>query len=197
MRIGCWGALRCEWTRGTALALALTLAACASSPLTIYDLTPASPGPIHDPPGGQIRIGQPVATLDLDSERILVRESTTLAMLPGARWSEGLASLFRNRLVQTFQNAGLSRLLAGGGAAADYQLDLDIRAFEFDAVTSEAHVDVAARIVTLNSGRVADVQIFSAREPVATRDSAAITAGLDQASEQILTQIVKFVAKRL
>jgi cholesterol transport system auxiliary component len=126
-----------------------------------------------------------------------VRDGLALALLPGGRWPQQLSSLFRARLVETFQNAGLARSLAGDGASADYELDLDIRAFELDAAKSEAHVDVAARIVALNSGRVADVQIFTGREPVASDDAAAVAAALDRASAEVMTRIVAFVARRL
>ena len=126
-----------------------------------------------------------------------MRDGLTLALLPGGRWPQQLSSLFRARLVETFQNAGLARSLAGGGATADYELDLDIRAFELDAAKSEAHVDVAARIVALTSGRVADVEIFTAREPVASTDAASVAAALDRASATVMTRIVAFVAARL
>ena len=126
-----------------------------------------------------------------------MRNGLTLALLPGGRWPQQLSSLFRARLVETFQNAGLARSMSGGGASAEYELDLDIRAFELDAVKSEAHVDVAARIVALTSGRVADVEIFTAREPVASTDAASVTAALDRASATVMTRIVAFVAGKL
>lgn len=190
------GPIRNRFRAGGVGALALVLAACASAPSTIYDLTAAQP-PATRPLGAQIRIAEPVATLDLDSERILVRNGVMLALLPGGRWPQQLSSLFRARLVETFQNAGLTRSLAGGAAAANYELDLDIRAFELDAARSEAHVDVAAKIVEVSSGRVADVQIFDARVPVASTDVAAVVAALDQASTIVMTRIVAFVARRL
>jgi cholesterol transport system auxiliary component len=190
------GGLRRGFKRGAAAAVALALAACASAPSTIYDLTAARP-PAARPFRAQIQIGQPVATLDLDSDRILVRDGLNLSLLPGGRWPQQLSSLFRARLVQTFQNAGLARSLAGDGARADYELDLDIRAFELDAPTSQVNVDIAARIVALNSGRVADVEIFTMREPVASTDAAAVAAALDRASSTVMTKIVAFVAKRL
>ena len=181
-----------------AIALVLALAACASgTPLTVMDINPAKP-PAMRPVRAQIQVGQPVASLDLDSERVLVREtSLQLALLPGVRWPEQLSSLFRARLVASFQNAGLARSLAGGGATADYELDLDIRAFEFDAQTQGADVEVAARIVSLHDGRVAAVEIFSAREPVASSDPTAVAAALDHASSVVMTKIVAFVASRL
>jgi cholesterol transport system auxiliary component len=190
------GRLGNRWKMGAAAA-ALSLGACASAPAPpIYDLIAARPSPMR-PFRAQVQIAQPVATLDLDSERILVRDGLNLSLLPGGRWPQQLSSLFRARLVETFQNAGLARSLAGDGATADYELDLDIRAFEFDAATSQVHVDVAARIIQVNSGRVADVEIFTARTPVASTDAAAVVAALDQTSETIMTRIVRFVAKRL
>ena len=191
-----WGAVRNRLGAGSAGALALALSACASAPSAIFDLTPARP-PSARPLGSQIRIAEPVATLDLDSERILVRNGVMLALLPGGRWPQQLSSLFRARLVETFQNAGLARSLAGGAAAANYELDLDIRAFELDAARSEVHVDVAAKIVDVSSGRVADVQILDARVPVASTDAASVVSALDQASATVMTRIVAFVARRL
>jgi cholesterol transport system auxiliary component len=180
-----------------AVAVALALAACAGgAPSSIYDLRAGAPARMR-PFGAQIRIAQPVATADLDSDRILVRDGLALSLLPGGRWPQGLSSLFGARLVETFQNAGLTKSIAGGGATADYELGLDIRAFELDTASGQAHVEVAARIVSLGSGRIADVRIFSAREPVASTDAAAVAAALDRASATVMNQIVAFVAARL
>ena len=174
----------------------LALAACASTPSTIYDLAAARPSSAHGF-RAQIRIGQPTATADLDSDHILVRDSQTLATLAGATWPEPLPALFRARLAQSFVNAGLGHAIDGPAASADYEVDLDIRAFEFDAETKEAHVDIAAWIVALGSGRIADDQIFTLRAPVASTGAADVAAALDQAASTIMTGIVKFVAKAL
>jgi cholesterol transport system auxiliary component len=178
-------------------ALALALAACASGPApTMYDLGAAKPPPARGL-RAQIRVGQPTATANLDSDRILVRDAETLAILEGARWSEPLPALFRARLAQSFQNAGLARWIDGPAATADYEVDLDIRAFELDAQTKEVHVDVAAWIVALGSGRIVTDQIFTLRSPVASTDAADVAAVMDQAASTVMTEIVKFVAKAL
>ena len=130
-------------------------------------------------------------------DRILVRDSDTLAILEGARWSESLPALFRTRLAQSFQNAGLARWIDGPAANADYEIDLDIRAFELDAQTKEVHVDIAAWIVSLGSGRIRADQIFTLREPLASTDPAAVAAAMDQAASTVMTGIVRFVDKTL
>ena len=179
-----------------AFSLALALAACSGPPSTLFDLTAANP-PQARALRAQFRIGQPTATADLDGDRILVREQLTLATLSGVRWPEALPALLRARLAQSFQNAGLARFVDGGSATAQYELDLDIRSFEFDAQTSEAHIDIAAWIVSLGSGRVEAVEIFTLRNPVASTEAATIVAALDAAASTVMTRIVAFVSKRL
>jgi ABC-type uncharacterized transport system auxiliary subunit len=177
-------------------ALAFALAACASGPPpTMYDLAAAKPPPARAV-RAQFRVGQPTATADLDTDRMLVRDSGTLATMAGARWSESLPALFRARLTQSFQNAGLGRSIDGPAATADYEVDLDIRAFELDSETKEVHVDIAAWIVS-GSGRIRADQIFTLRTPVASTEAADVAAAMDQAASTVMTEIVKFVAKTL
>jgi cholesterol transport system auxiliary component len=137
------------------------------------------------------------ATADLDSDHILVREGQSLATLAGARWPQPLPALFRARLAQSFQNAGLARFIDGPAANANYEVDLDIRAFELDAEAKEVHVDVAAWIVSLGSGRIVADQIFTLRTPVASTGASDVAAAMDQAASTVMTEIVAFVAKAL
>ena len=121
----------------------------------------------------------------------------TLATLAGARWPEPLPALFRARLAESFQNAGLARWIDGPAANANYEVDLDIRAFELDAQTKEVHIDIAAWIVSLGSGRIMANQIFSLRTPVTSTDARNVAAAMDQAASTVMTEIVAFVAKSL
>jgi cholesterol transport system auxiliary component len=177
--------------------LALTLSGCGGGPpATLYDLAAATPPHAHAV-RAQFRIGQATATADLDSDHILVRESQTLATLAGARWPESLPTLFRARLAESFQNAGLARWIDGPAANANYEVDLDIRAFELDAQTKEIHVDIAAWIVSLGSGRIVDDEIFTLRTPVASTDPVNVAAAMDQAASTVMSEIVAFVARKL
>jgi cholesterol transport system auxiliary component len=191
------GGSRARLKFAAASLLALALSACASGPPpTLYDLAAATPPPAHAV-RAQFRIGQPTATADLDSEHILVRESQTLATLAGAAWPQPLPTLFRARLAESFQNAGLARWIDGPAANANYEVDLDIRAFELDAQAKEIHVDIAAWIVSLGSGRIMDDQIFNLRIPVESTDAAHVAAAMDQAASTVMTEIVAFVARKL
>jgi ABC-type uncharacterized transport system auxiliary subunit len=51
--------------------------------------------------------------------------------------------------------------------------------------------------VALSSGRIVDVAMLSARAPVATSGAASVVAALDEASADVMTQIVRFVVRRL
>jgi cholesterol transport system auxiliary component len=191
------GGFRGRLKLAAASMLVLALSACASGPPpTLYDLAAARPPPGHAV-RGQFRIGQATATAELDSDHILVRESQTLAILAGAAWSEPLPALFRARLAQSFQNAGLARWIDGPAANASYEVDLDIRAFELDSQTKEIHVDIAAWIVSLGSGRIMADQIFTLQTPVESTDAAHVAAAMDQGASTVMTEIVAFVARKL
>jgi cholesterol transport system auxiliary component len=178
-------------------ALALALMGCAGGPPpNMYDLSAARPPPARAV-RAQFRIGQPTATADLDSDRILVRDGQALATLAGARWPQSLPQLFRARLAQSFQNAGLARWIDGPAANANYEVDIDIRAFELDTETKEVHVDIAAWIVSLGSGRIAADQIFTLRTPVSSTGASDVAAAMDQAASTVMSEIVAFVAKAL
>jgi len=178
-------------------AFALALSGCGGGPPpTLYDLAAATPPQAHAV-RAQFRIGQATATADLDSDHILVRESQTLATLAGARWPESLPALFRARLAQSFQNAGLARWIDGPAANANYEVDLDIRAFELDAESKEVNIDIAAWIVSLGSGRIVADEIFTLRTPVASTDPANVAAAMDQAASIVMSEIVGFVARKL
>ena len=129
-----------------------------------------------------MRIAEPLAALDLDSDRILVRTGPQqVAALAGAKWPDRLPLIVQARLTQSFQNAGLARQVGRNPvAAADYELDLDIRKFELDVARSRVEIDVAAKLVSA-SGGVAAAEIFTADAPVASTAPATVAAAMDGA----------------
>jgi cholesterol transport system auxiliary component len=184
---------------GLAVAAVLIVAACASAPPETFDLSAASPPPAR-PLRAQIAIREPVASLDLDSQRILVRTGPdTVAYLAGAQWSDRLPVLVQTRLVQTFQNARLLRSVAraGSGVAADYSLELDIRAFELDVAAAQANVDIAAKIVGATSGRVIAAKIFRTHVYAAGSGGREVSTALNAALSAAMAQIVAFTTSQI
>ena len=180
-----------------ALALALPLAACGGAPLDTYDLNAARPASAHAL-SARVRVAEPLAALDLDSDRILVRAGPQqLAALAGAKWPDRLPLVVQARLTQSFQNAGLARQVdRDPAAAADYVLDLDIRRFELDVARSRVEIDVAVKLVSA-SGGVAAAEIFTADAAVASTAPATVAAAMDGALSSVMKRIVAFVATRL
>jgi cholesterol transport system auxiliary component len=184
---------------GLLLAAALMLASCGGSSPETFDLSPAAV-PAARNMSAQIAIRMPTASLDLESQRILVRTAPdTLAYLAGAQWSDQLPALVQTRLLQTFQNAHLIRTVAraGAGTAADYNLELDIRAFELDSKAVQANVDIAVKIVAAGSGRVVGAQIFKTQVPAAGTGGAEATAALNAALSIVMKQIVAFASAQI
>lgn len=184
---------------GAALALALLLTACGGgSALDTFDLNAAHPAPAR-PLRAQLRIGEPLAGVDLDGDRILVRTGPQeVATLAGAKWSDRLPLLVQARLTQSFENANLlGQVGRRASAAATYELDVDIRTFELDVAQSRVKVDFAVKVVALGSGRVAAARVFTAEAPVASSSPEVVSAALDGALSTVMTQIVAFVAARI
>jgi cholesterol transport system auxiliary component len=180
--------------RVVALSLALALAGCAGQPArTTFDLT--APVDVRRSGGlsGQIVINEPTTVQALDTDRILVRESAgSLAYLPDAQWADRMPRLVQTRLIQTFENASrLGRVgRPGDRVVPDYALNLDIRSFGIESATSEAVVEITARLVSDRTGRVVSARGFSARQSVGSISGPQAAAALDQALSQVLRQIV-------
>lgn len=178
--------------------LALLLVACGGSPPATFDLTAAAPPPAR-PLRASLRIDEPLAGVDLDSDRILVRTGPQqIATLADAKWSGRLPLLIQSRLSQTFENAKLAGQVGQrANAGAVYELETDIRAFELDVSQSRVKIDLAVKIVASGGGRVVATQVFTADAPVASTAPAAVSAALDATLSQVMTQIVAFVSARI
>jgi cholesterol transport system auxiliary component len=186
-------------TAALALLIAAAAAGCSSSAPQTYDLsaaTVASFRPLRAP----VAVREPVATLDLDTQRVLVRTGPgMLAYLSGAQWSDRLPTLVQTRLIETFQNANLFQSVsrASSNLAAQYDLQLDIRDFELDAQSRKGVVDIAVKIVTAGGGRVVAAQIFRSEAPADGTSGPAATAALDRALNDVMAKIVAFTAAKV
>jgi cholesterol transport system auxiliary component len=139
-------------------------------------------------------VAEPTALQIYDSERILVREAQgTLSQLPGVQWSERLPRLVQTRLIQAYQNASKLRQIGRPGEriVADYQLNLEIRAFEVDATQGLALVEIAARLVNDKNGQVIKAALARASEPVSAIDGLGAAQALDTALSRALIDLIR------
>jgi len=186
--------------RGSGVALSLMLiSACAAPPLATFDLS----APTVQAKARQMRailvVQEPIASAPLDGDRIVVRVGgTSIAVVKGAQWADRLPRLLQNRLIQTFENAQLTRSVSrpGDGIAADRSLAWEIRRFEVQTEEAAARVEVSVKILD-PSGRVVAAQIFSASAPGSAGEGAAASAALNEASNDVLRQIVAWASSRL
>ena len=177
------------------LLLAAWLAACAGDPMVAFDLAPAASAP-HRALRAQVHVLDPVATSDLDSERILVRTGPDgLAVMAGARWTAPLPQLLQARLNDSLQSAqGTTAAGESGVAAKDYNLETELRAFELDADQKQVAVELVVKLVSARDNHVVAVKTFKAQAPVASTDPGVVTAALNGALFGLMAQIVGFVA---
>lgn len=176
----------------------LCLAGCGGGATpTTFDLTAANPGKVATG-RGYLVVAEPQTVQALDSDRIIVRDSSgAISFLGGAQWAERVPRLIQTRLIQTFENAGrLGRVgRAGDRIIADIQLNTDIRAFTIDASTGEAVVEITAKLVNDRTGRVLAASAFSSRLATSAIDGASGAVALNGALGSVLTDIVRWAAR--
>jgi ABC-type uncharacterized transport system auxiliary subunit len=185
-------------------ALAVFVAGCSAlggskGPPPTFDLT----APQHFPhalraPRGQLVIPDATAIGPLDTDKIVVRPAEgELAALADVQWSERLPRLVQVRAIQTFENAKRMRAVGrpSDRIVADYQLLLDIRAFEILVTGPAAEVIIAAKIVGDRSGRIVAGRVFQARVPASATQGPPAVAALDAAWGKVAVEIVLWASR--
>ena len=176
----------------------LTGGGAANTPQVVYDLTAPNTFPaINKEAKGQLAVAEPTALILFDTRKILVRpvpsDDPTFAK---AEWSDNVPKLLQSKIIQTFENAGLSRAVSRPteGATADRQLAIDIRKFQI-SVSPEpmAEIEFAARILSDN-GRIVEANIFQAVVPTKEMNAPSAAAALDEAFGKCATELVVWAA---
>lgn len=177
-----------------ALGVALALGACSSKPPQTFDLTaPANP-PRSAALSGNLVVAEPVTVATLDGQRIVVKPmGGEVTFLSNAQWSDRLPKLVQAKIIEAYENSNKLRSVGrpGDRLAVDYQLVSEIRAFEIEAASGTAVVELTAKIVNDKSGKIVAASVFSARRPVgAAVDGASATRALDEALNEVLAKLV-------
>ena len=180
---------------------ALSLAACGSTPTPTYNLTAPGGFTAGGSGNGQLVVVAPTALAVLNTDKIMVEPGAgQVAYLADAQWSDNLPALLHARTIQAFENASKLRRVArpGDGVNADYTLVTDIRTFAL-RITDQgpvAVVEISAKLIGTQSGRILAAQVFRAAVPAASSAGPAATVALDQAQEQVLVQMVRWASTK-
>lgn len=195
------GLLRCL---GVAVGLALVLAGCAGGrpPNALYDLSArATPGEGRARLSTQVLVPEPRAIRALDTDSIAVRPSPqTLSYYGGAQWADRLPKLVQVALVQSLEDSGRVRAvgLPGEGLLINYQIPIEIRAFELRTDgRSRAFVEVAVKILNDTNGQVVGSRVFTAEAPAASDTVGPAVAALDRALKQVLDEMVPWALSEI
>lgn len=193
----------------TGLALTLALAGCGVLPeretVQLYAPRPAiAADPAWTCARWQLSLPRPHADAAHDAERILVRpRAGELQVYKGAAWSQAAPDLVHELVFRAFSTSpclgGVAR--RGDGVSADYELLLDLRAFEADYTRDggdpdaagsapRASIEIGARLVHRRDSRIVASRVFFADTPAGSAGVAEVNRAFEAGLQQMLPQIV-------
>ena len=169
-----------------------------ASAKVIYDLdVPKEFGEPRKPIKGQLAIPEPTTILLYDTQRVLfVPPGNDPPGFSNIQWGDSLPKLIQAKLTQSFENYDLAHapLRNIDRAQADYQLMLDIRAFQVILMPSPlVELALSAKLVSKN-GRVIASRIFSEKKGLEKIDPATAVAAFNAAFETIARDLVTWTA---
>jgi len=188
---------------GAVTVLSICLGACTSGLLgsgapPTFDLT--APRITHQGGGSraQLVVSEPTALSVLDSDRIVVRAGgDQMSHLANVQWSDRLPKLLQSRIVEAFESGSRLRAVGtpGDRLTADYQLVVEVRAFELSVVSGAvAQVEFSAKVIGDRGGRVVSAKVFRASVPAHSSAGPDAVLALDEAFHQVTTDMVHWAA---
>jgi phospholipid/cholesterol/gamma-HCH transport system substrate-binding protein len=148
-------------------------------------------------PRGQIVVAEPTAVVALETQRMLARASDgQITQIGDAQWSDALPKLIQEKIIESFENAGLAAAVLPPveHVTANYQLLIDLRSFGIKlGPQPTADVEFSAKVVA-EGGNVAGAQLIHASVPAPGTDTPAVAAALNQAFGKAATDLVTWAA---
>jgi cholesterol transport system auxiliary component len=166
----------------------------------IFDLTAPAAFEGGRETGAQLLVPTPVSVDALAGNRIAVRpDPGRIAYFPAAVWSDELPTLLQFKLVRAFENSGRARAVGrpGESLAIDYQVLVDIRAFEIDVSGGGAHVELGVKLLDDRTGRVRASRVFDARSAGGTGGAEGAVEALDRATDEVLRAVVDWTGRTI
>jgi cholesterol transport system auxiliary component len=145
----------------------------------------------------QLVVYEPVAVHTLETNRLAVRpQPDQVSYYKGIAWTDRLPRLVQARLIESFQNSGAVKAVSN--TYGQYALASELRAFQIDVTTGRAaaEVDIFAKLIQLNTGKVIATKGFNARVPARSDAPEDAFAALNQAFTQVVQDITTWIAAR-
>lgn len=188
-----------------ALAALMPLSACisfgAKPPPSLLTLTSASAVPIGQTQSSAnnptITISVPVVGGALATQRVPVAQNeTAIAYVKDALWVEPPARLFARLMSDTIAAKTGRVVLSNAQSFADpgARLSGELRQFGVDAGNNQAIVVYDASLMR-SSGHVVEKRRFMATAPLPKVDAANVGIGLNQAANQVASDVADWVGK--
>jgi cholesterol transport system auxiliary component len=186
-----------------AMAAALSLtSACSilpqSEPVDLYRLPVNQPTRTAAPLDWSLRVNKPLASEVLAGPRIaVIPQGDMVSSYKGARWSDAVPVLLRNRLLDGFQRDGQVQRLSADDSnlQADYELAGELQAFQSE-YRPDGAVEVVirydARLVQGRTQRILASKRFEVRQALADKQVSAVVAGFGKASDQLVGQLINW-----
>jgi phospholipid/cholesterol/gamma-HCH transport system substrate-binding protein len=169
-------------------------------PVATYDLSaPRSFPPLEKVVRAQLVVPEPGAPITLDTQKIVPRSPGPEAVSFGnAQWSDTVPKLVQAKIIQALDNSGYLSAVSRpmDGLAADYQLLIDIRAFQIAGREEAAEVELAAKVLG-NGGRILAGKVFAAKVAAASAEAPAAIAVLNEAFGKVTVELAVWVANVL
>lgn len=167
-------------------------------PPPIFDLaTPVLPHRTTPAPSGQIVIADPTAVLALQTQRLLVRSPDGRIEPTGVtQWSDTLPKLVQEKILQSFEDAGLAASIgpATDHAPDDRELRIDLRRFDLASGASPAAEVAFAATLVGSDGHIVKTRVFEATVPCTTGDDPSAVTAIGAAFSKAVSDLAGWLA---
>ncbi|PYC23732.1 ABC-type transport auxiliary lipoprotein family protein [Pseudomonas mosselii] len=173
-----------------------------SEPVDIYRLPVNQSARAAAPLDWSLRLNKPLASEALAGPRIaVVPQGDVISSYKGARWSDPVPMLVRNRLLDGFQRDGRVQRLSADDSnlQADYELGGELQAFQSEyrpGGAVEVVIRYDARLVQGRSQRILASKRFEVHQALGEQQVPAVVAGFGAASDQLARQVIDWTVSQ-
>lgn len=176
-----------------------TFSASKKPAVATFDLTaPGGFPPLTFTPQAQLVVANLRTISTFDTPRLIVKSQNGQTQpLENAQWSDDAPKLIQEKLLQTFENAHYLDFVSpqlDQDTGGDYQLLIDLRAFDFTEESNRAEIEFSARILS-KDGKVMAAHLFRSEAAGTTAsDPASVAKAMDEAFGKAARDVVAWAA---